>query len=154
MKFHKFTKQRWYVGNLIALFYQMYPWQRFKSCGPTIWPWIFNNKQKCCYYITRIFPLCFDRPPGMVPRQHCMQQCQRKCGMLGVNICLIVRFTTTPGGSAGQRTTRDCVRNSGSPQKPLLLQPICPLQINYHLIYMCTNVHHEYIYLHFNKKNI
>lgn len=90
----------------------------------------------------------------MVPRQHCMQQCQRKCGMLGVNICLIVRFTTTPGGSAGQRTTRDCVRNSGSPQKPLLLQPICPLQINYHSIYMCTNVHHEYIYTYILTKRI
>lgn len=83
-----------------------------------------------------IFPLCYDRRPGMVPRQHCMQQSQRKCGMLGVNTCLIVRYTTTPGGSVGQHMTRDCVRNYGRPQKPLLLQLICPLQINCHLIYM------------------
>lgn len=93
-----------------------------------------NNKQKC--QSLHIFPLCYDRRPGMVPRQHCMQQSQRKCGMLRVNTCLIVRYTTTPGGSVGQHMTRDWVRNCGRPQKPLLLQLICPLQINCHLIYM------------------
>lgn len=112
----------------------MYPSQRFKICGPVICPKICNNKQKC--QSLHIFPLCFDRRPGMVPRQRCMQQSQRKCGLLGVNTCLIVRYTTTPGGSVGQHTTRDCVRNCGRPQKPLLLQLICPLQINCHLIYM------------------